>query len=207
MTFFLNAYMAKRPLPAHVFLHGVAGTSWYLLLLVQSTLVYFRNGALHRRIGAAGIWLAIGVFAATAFAAVLVFPIRLAAGMPLGDIETLLQMARPAQMVRDIGAVAGFVVYIYLALRWRRDLEMHKRLMILGSVILSSAAIGRLGWVAPGLVPPPVLPLVILLPLLGAMIANDLLTLGRVHRATSWGGAGLIGLFVILSAVVPALIG
>lgn len=206
-TFFLNAFMAQRSIPAHVILHGVVGTSWYVLLLAQSTLVYFRQAPLHKRIGAAGIWIALGMFAATAFAAVMVFPIRLAAGMPLADVQKFVQMARPAQMVRDIGAVAGFAGYIYLALRWRRDGETHKRLMLLGSIILSSAAIGRLGWIAPGLVAPPVLPLVILFPLLGALIANDLVTLGRVHRATSMGGASLIGLFVILSAVVPALIG
>jgi hypothetical protein len=206
-TFFLNAYMAKRPIPAHVVLHGIVGTSWYLLLLTQSGLVYFRQTKLHRRIGTTGLWVAIGMFAVTAFAAMLVFPIRLAAGMPLGEIEGLLHMARPAQMVRDIGAVAAFAGYIYLALRWRRDVETHKRLMLLGSVILSSAAIGRLGWLAPGLIPAPILPLVVLFPLLGALIVNDLATLGRVHRATSWGGAGLVGAFVILSAVVPALIG
>lgn len=206
-TFFLNAYMAKKPLPTHVFLHGVVGTSWYVLLLVQSTLVYFRQGALHRRLGSVGMWLALGIFGATAVAAAMVFPIRLAAGMPLADVEGLLKMGRAAQMARDIGAVAGFAGYIYLALRWRRDVETHKRLMMLGSIILSSAAVGRLGWVFAGMVPPELMPIIVLLPLLGLLMVNDWLTLGRVHRATAAGGVGLVAIFATLSVAVPALIG
>ncbi|HEY1124449.1 MAG TPA: hypothetical protein VGE65_02360 [Sphingobium sp.] len=206
-TFFLNAYMAKKPLPAHVFLHGVIGTSWYVLLLVQSTLVYFRQTPVHRRLGSGGMWLAIAIFAATAVAAVLVFPIRLAAGMPLAEVEGLLKIGRSAQMVRDIGAVAGFAGYIYLALRWRRDVETHKRLMMLGSIILSAAAIGRLGWVLGGIVSPEMMPIVILLPLLTLLIVNDWLTIARVHRATAYGGLGLVAIFATLSVAVPALIG
>jgi hypothetical protein len=206
-TFFLDAFMAKRVLPVHVIVHGIVGTSWYVLLVAQSALAYRRRIGTHRRIGAAGLWVAFGMLALTALAAVLVFPIRLAAGVPLAAIEQELHMARPAQMVRDIGAVMAFAGYIYLALRWRRDVETHKRLMLLGSVILSSAAIGRLGWVAPGLVPPPVLPLIVLLPLLAALFANDVATLGKVHRATAWGSGALVAVFVLLSAAVPALIG
>ncbi|MBO9671537.1 MAG: hypothetical protein J7485_13580 [Sphingobium sp.] len=205
-TFFLNAFMAKKPLPAHVFLHGVIGTSWYVLLLVQSALVYVRQTALHRRLGSVGMWLALGIFAATAVAAVLVFPIRLAAGMPLAEVESVLKIGRSAQMVRDIGAVAGFAGYIYLALRWRRDVETHKRLMMLGSIILSAAAIGRLGWVVAGLVPGELMPIVVLFPLLGLLMINDWLSLGRVHRATAYGGLGLVAIFAILSVAVPALI-
>lgn len=206
-TFFLDAFMARRVLPAHVIVHGIVGTSWYLLLVTQSVMAYRRQVSTHRSLGVAGLWVALGMFAATAFAAVLVFPIRLAAGIPLTSIEHELHMARPAQMVRDIGAVMAFAGYIYLALRWRRDVETHKRLMLIGSIVLSSAAIGRLGWIAPGGIPAPLLPLVILLPLLMALIANDLATLRRIHPATTWGSAALIGVFVLLSAVVPALIG
>lgn len=206
-TFFLNGYMAKKPLPGHVFLHGVIGTSWYVLLLVQSALVHVRQTALHRRLGSVGMWLALGVFGGTAVAAVLVFPIRLAAGMPLAEVESVLKIGRSAQMVRDIGAVAGFAGYVYLALRWRRDVETHKRLMMLGSIILSAAAIGRLGWVLGGLVSPELMPITILFPLLGLLMINDWLALGRVHRATGYGGLGLVAIFVILSVAVPALIG
>src|SRR5215216_377146 len=46
------------PIPAFLHIHGAAMTAWYVLLLVQTTLIAMRRRAVHRRLGVAGAIIA-----------------------------------------------------------------------------------------------------------------------------------------------------
>ena len=46
------------PIPAYLQVHGAAMTGWYVLLLLQTTLIAMRKRAVHRRLGIAGAVIA-----------------------------------------------------------------------------------------------------------------------------------------------------
>ncbi len=88
-----------------------------------------------------------------------------------------------------LGDIATFAVFIALAFWWRSDKEKHKRLIVLASTCLMTAAWAR--W--PGVLP--LGPLVyyglsLLFPIAG--IIYDKVTRGRVHPTYLWGTALIV---------------
>ena len=168
-------------------LHGVLFTSWLALLMVQTSLVAAGRTPLHRRLGVAG-----GVLAA-AMTIVADSDVAGRRRSNPGDPMSLAFLAVP------LATVIVFPAFIGLALWWRRFPEVHKRLMLLGTIELLPAGFGR--W--------PILfnagPLGFLgLPdlFIVAMAIYDRATTGRVHPATLWGG-----LFLIASQVLRVVVG
>ena len=94
-----------------------------------------------------------------------------------------------AFMLRLLGDVALFAGFVALALASRRRPATHRRLMLLATLSILPPAISR--WPVPS-IQPAIIPVVMLL-LIGAMLLHDRLTDGRLHRATVWGGAVLVG--------------
>ncbi len=85
--------------------------------------------------------------------------------------------------------VALFAVLVALAILRRRDAQSHKRLMLLATIGLVTAAIARLpGVLAWG--PPAFFGLTDLF--IVAIAIRDVRTRGRLHPATLWGGLALI---------------
>jgi hypothetical protein len=82
-----------------------------------------------------------------------------------------------------------FPAFVAAALYWRGSPDAHKRLMLIATLELIPAGFGR--W--PGLAAAGPLAYFGGADLFLLMIAGyDLMTKGRVHRATIWGGALLI---------------
>jgi hypothetical protein len=203
-TFFLNPFLANATYPTHVFLHGVAGTSWFVLFLVQTVLAARERLALHRALGVAAALVAGVAFASTVFAAVLVFPRLAAAGV---DGEAVMGMSRAAQTARDTLAVVPFGVFLALGVALRRWPEAHKRLMLLAAIGFTTAALPRLlRWV--GLTPEaaPLAALGVFVALIASMFAHDLVTRGRVHAATAVGGPSLLAYSLAVAFAVPVLL-
>jgi hypothetical protein len=88
--------------------------------------------------------------------------------------------------VADMVLFAGFVT---LAVLKRRDLQAHKRYMLLASTSLMTAAVGR--W--PGVITaPPLVGYLVTDLFLAALAAWDLKSRGRIHPVTLWGGILLV---------------
>jgi len=64
-TYFLRIWFHAPALPLHVHLHGALFTSWFVLFLIQASLVPRGRLRLHRRLGAAGVALAALIVPAT----------------------------------------------------------------------------------------------------------------------------------------------
>ena len=60
-TYYLRGLSEARPLSPLVHLHGIVSTAWILLFLTQTSLVAARRTDLHRRLGIAGVVLAVSV--------------------------------------------------------------------------------------------------------------------------------------------------
>jgi|SRR5665213_2815788 len=183
-----------------VHVHGALFSIWTLLFLSQTLLV--ANGRLnsHRAWGLAGISLATSMVGFGMAAAIQTLNMGLAAGY--GDRSR-------AFMILPVSAISLFAGFFVTAIANIHRSEAHKRLMLLATISLLQAVMGRVFFVLvtgggpglrPGLGPPP--PLVIgLVPslltelLIVAGVIYDWRTRGRPHSV--W----LIGA-VVTTAVI-----
>ena len=158
-----------------VHLHGIILTAWMLLFIVQTGLIAARRTAIHRRLGVAGVALAIamiGVGTTTAITAA-------ARGSAPPGVEPLVFLVVP---LFDMLLFGGFVA---MAVLRRRDKEAHKRLMLLAYVSITVAGVARIpGVIALG--PPGFFALTFLFAIFGMIY--DWRTRGRIHPVYKWGG-------------------
>lgn len=181
-TYYLRPYFGTPTLTPLLHLHGLLFTSWLALLLAQTILVAANRTRLHRRLGLAGAVLAALMILVGTLTAV----VRAKAfEAPPGTASPLVFLTIP------LGDMLVFALLVGAAFYYRRRGDVHKRLMLLATIAILPAAVARLPFdfiqqAGPlaffGL--PDLFVLVILL--------YDLLTRGRPHRATVWGGLLLI---------------
>lgn len=136
-SFFLRPLFPEHPAPSEpiFYVHGVLFTLWILLFVAQVSLVSAGNTRLHRKIGPFGAGLVIAMVVlgvlgaltaasrATGFVNIPVPPLQFLA-IPLFDMVL-------------------FPAFVTLAFVHRRDLQRHKRWMLLATLNLITAAIAR----------------------------------------------------------------
>jgi hypothetical protein len=175
---FTPSYQAHFAGVYHIFpiahIHGALMAIFLLLFVAQSYLVASGNITLHRKIGAASLVLA-----------------------PLAWISMLLATRRP--LVAEVLPVDHFLFDVLLvqlmlivlfpvlftwAIRARRNPAIHKRVMVFLIVVILQVAIDRMRWLPTFHLPKhfgsDIYVYLLLLPLL----VFDLITLGRIHKAT-----------------------
>jgi len=175
-----KATLSGRPFTWLVHVHAVLFTSWVILFIVQTALVARRRVAVHRRLGVVGAVLAgVMVVVGTTLA------VEAAAhGAAPPGIDPLAFLAIP------MFDMVLFTMFVAAALALRRDLETHKRLMLMAYISIMVAAVARLpGVLAMG--PPGFFGLTFIFVLIAGIY--DLLTRRRVHKAYLWGG----GIFLV----------
>jgi len=188
-SYYLKGAFGAPALPALVHAHGLVMTLWFVLFIVQARLVAARRVDLHRRLGISGVAVAalvlvVGIWTAISAAARGVSP-------------------GPPPLVFLVVPLGDMLVFAFLAgagLLLRRRGDYHKRLMLLASVGMLTAAFARI-------------PLEVVraggLPLFFAL--NDLLVLAcvgydtlknrRLHPAFGWGA-----LLIVLSQPLRLLL-
>lgn len=188
-SFYLRAWFEAAPEAPRVWLHGVVLTAWFVLFWLQAEWVARRRIAWHRRAG----WLG----AAIALAAVVTTVHVTLAGATAGTMNA-------RTLWSNLANVTAFAAFVGMAIAWRRDPDTHKRLMLLASIAFVQPALARLFVWSPlaGLTYPVAggmtLSLLFLLPL----VAHDLATHQRLHRATLIGGLALISMRVTAVFVI-----
>ena len=171
-----------RTFSSIVLLHGAVFGGWLALFVAQAALVATGRTAVHRRLGLAAAVLAptmLVVGASTAVAAARRgYPFD---GDPLG------------MLVHPLGDLVSFAVLVGAGLWQRRRPDVHKRLLLLGTVaVLMNAPLTHLHARLPA--PLNANPLFFLLPmvlLLSASAVYDRVTRGRVHPVSLWGAVVL----------------
>jgi hypothetical protein len=182
---YFGAGMVTAPLPnLLIHVHGAAFTLWMALLVVQIGLISAKRVQWHKRLGLAGFGLAVamvvlGVLAATD-------ALRRGSG-PLGlDAKTFY--------VVPISDMLVFSVLVFFAYRARRRPAAHKRLILIATIALMDAAVGR--WPVAYLQANPkmqdLVPLVFVL----VVMAYDLVSLRRIQRSTVWASVFLMAVHV-----------
>ena len=176
--FFAGLVTAKLPTRL-VHVHAAVLTGWIAVQTAQPLLVALRRVRWHRQLGLVGLVVAVAV-------------------PPLAILTAIGQVKRHAHSTDDLaedflfGVVAAvdFAVLAFFGLRSRvHGLSAHKRFMLLATLAILGPAIGRLSFVSSVAAFYCVFAAPIVL-----VIAFDLLTLRRIHRAT------LVGVAIIATS-------
>ena len=155
--------------PVILYVHVALFVGWLALLLVQTALVQTRQVRLHRTIGLGSVGFGVALVMAGVWVSIVMARIE----AQHGD-----QQAEPFLIV-PFADMLFFSVLFGLGVRWRRNVEAHRRLMLMAALSLAGAAFGRF--------PAAIVPhggwyylAADLMVLLG--VARDLLVQQRVHR-------------------------
>ena len=124
----------EAPVGFHV--HGLTASLWILLLLAQSLTPHLGQFALHRTLGRA-VFIAVPLFAAGSMGVVH----SMAAGMDDGDSLYVLWGA-PLGFI-DILAFGAVLYAAGMALRHRRNVQLHAGYMLSTALPLVSPVLGR----------------------------------------------------------------
>ncbi len=116
----------QRPTRTIVLLsiHGAVFYGWMLLVVAQATLVRLRHIRLHRLLG----W-----FSAADGAVVVI----------MGLWASFHQPAPFAAEMVGVVSMAGFAIPVALAIFWRKRPAYHRRLLLIGTAVLTNAAFAR----------------------------------------------------------------
>ncbi len=132
-TYYLKFAFGTPALTPLVNLHGIVMTLWVVLFLVQTWLVASHRTHIHRR---------LGIFGAILAAAVLVV------GTTTGIVAAKLgHSPGPPPLVFLVVPLGDMVIFgtlVSIGLYFRRKSDIHKRLMLLASLSLLTAAIARI---------------------------------------------------------------
>jgi hypothetical protein len=178
-TYFLRVSTLPALTPLY-HVHGAVFMTWIILFVTQTALVAGRRTDIHRRLGVAGAVVAGAVFILGV--TVSIEALRRGGGSQLADPRSFLSIP-----LADI-IVFGVLVTAAVAFRLRSD--WHKRLMLLATISVLTAAVARfLAQIHAGG------PLGLFLGtdiFVAALVLYDFASLGRVHLATIWGGAMVV---------------
>ncbi|HUK03117.1 MAG TPA: hypothetical protein VLW26_12635 [Steroidobacteraceae bacterium] len=186
-SYYLKAhYAVPPPLTSVLHVHGAVFTLWIVLLVTQTSLVAADRTDLHRRLGVFGGIVAVVMTFFAAYVPISRFQEGLLGTSPGAPPAAIL-------LAIALGSFVVFPVLVGSALYYRRRPDFHKRLMIIATCEVVTAAFGR--WPVVGGNPLTFFAAADVFVL--ALVVHDLVTLRKVHSATLWGG-----LFFILSEPV-----
>ena len=176
-TYFLRPYFDAEPLMPLLHLHGIVFSSWLVLYFTQTVLIAAKRTHVHRRLGIAGAVIAVLMILIGSTTAI----IRAKQGAtPLEGIPPL------GFLVVPLADILVFAILVGAAFYFRRKPDVHKRLMLLATISILGAAIARLPFAFLQAGPPAFFGATDLF--IVACLVYDLVSRGRIHRATALGG-------------------
>jgi len=207
-TFFLRPFFGQPErwqldvMPSLYVVHGVILTAWFVLLIVQAALIHTGRPRLHRRLGYAMAGLAMLVLVSG------VLVIRDATprtvGMGLIDPQNLDVLREQTLFIyHDLLSLVIFAIAVTVALVFRANRHLHRTMIMVGSLGIMGAAVGRLAVLLPG-VSLAVQILVTILLLAGGPVALVVYEWRRQRRAplAALSGLGAIILLIPMAVVL-----
>jgi hypothetical protein len=175
-TFFIPVARGTFSKPPVVHIHGALFFAWTALLVSQSILAATRRLAAHRRVGAIAGWLVLPMLALGAV---------VAGRDAIHDFRAGEGDARIAFFYGELADLAMFGLLAGAAMLLRNKPEFHKRWVLLGSLGLIGAAVGRIPELKDYFLP-------LFLGLIASMAVYDLCSRRTIHAATAMGAAVLL---------------
>lgn len=180
-TYYL-AGVFRAPLPSTIIhVHGAIFSCWVLLFIAQVSLVSARRVDIHRRLGVAGFLLACLMVVAGIWAAT----------------DALLRNAPPGRdpktfYIVPLASMAIFAVLIFSAYRARFQSAAHKRIILIATIALLPAPLVR--WHFAFIYRKVPVAQLVTYGFLLLLIAYDLWSTRKIHRATLWASGFLVAM-------------
>lgn len=192
-----RGFVDVSAVPIWVHLHGIVMISWLALFVTQNALANSGALALHRKLGWAGLVLAMLIAPLSAYT---------------GQMAVVMHRVPPIFSDPYFLALThiegtAFSATVLWAIVLRRQTEWHRRLMLTGLVIIMEPALGRL-------LPIPLLGawsewtiMALQLAVLAIAMRHDQKFSGRVHPALWWGGAIVVAVHgaIMLAGQAPVV--
>jgi hypothetical protein len=122
--------------PVLLWLHGAAFSGWVVFYILQSALVRVRKVSVHRTLG----WFGAALGA-------LMVSLGLVVSVVMGRFDALqLKAADPSFLSVTFYDMLAFGTLVVLAILWRSQPELHRRLLALATCGLLDAGFGRFGY-------------------------------------------------------------
>jgi len=187
-----------------VHIHGALMSSWLLIFLTQAILAARGFLKFHRQLGQLSVVL--GVFV---LASMCIVTFRALIGYPPRTNELSWDL-----LLLQLSAILLFGLFFVWGIRARKKAATHKRLLLLATLILIQAGIGRIQWLPwpviakPSLsgIPNPCLIFLYVDLLLIPLFIYDLLTLKRIYKTTLVGSVCMIVVHLFITAVWSYLV-
>ncbi len=187
-----------------VHVHGALMSLWLLIFFTQVILAAKGFLKFHRQLGQLSVVLGVFVWASmciVTFRALIGYPPR------INEISWDL-------LLLQLSAILLFGLFFVRGVRARKNAATHKRFMLLATLILIQAGIGRIQWLPwpviakPSLsgIPNPCLIFLYVDLLLIPLFIYDLLTLKRIYKTTLVGSACLIIIHLFITVVWSHLV-
>lgn len=179
---------ARPPFPPILHVHAVLMGSWLTLLLVQTTLMATGRNGYHRQLGLIGFVLApaivlAGIVLIPRMFGELWFAAHHAPPAIAAQIKEILPFATDILLFQiRVGVLFPIMVGIALYSR-RHDVGLHKRLIILATLLPLPAAIDRMHWLPSTLPASPLTIEIYSLLWMAPMLLWDLFRQRKLHRA------------------------
>lgn len=197
-TLFGRAFFNVPRMPGHLYAHGLVLAGWFVMLVVQSSLISAGRPALHRQLGWATVICAI-LIPAAGMGTQLALPDRIrAAGLDMAPYVELIQTV----FWLNLSSMCLFTGFVIGAVLLRKRGDVHKRLMIFATVAMIPPAAARIarwpvfGNTASDLSQPAThdvtFAICALLLLTGAVVVHDLISRRRVLPVTAIGAVLLL---------------
>jgi hypothetical protein len=177
-TFFIPVVRGTFSRPPVVYIHGVLFFTWTALLVSQSVLAATRRLKAHRQVGSVAAWLVLPM---------LVLGVIVAARDTIHDFREGQGDAAVSFFYGELADLAMFGLLAGTAMLLRSKPDFHKRWVLLGSLGLIGAAVGRIPALSGAF-------LYIFLGLIASMAFYDLFSRRSIHAATAMGAAVLLTL-------------
>ena len=161
--------------------HGVVFLGWYLLFSVQAGLVPARNVAVHRKMGYASIPFA--VFLVISGALMLTGTMQ----SYQADWSEQYLLSRTSFVWAIFHTLVSFTLFYALAVMYRRQSQIHKRLMLLASLSMMAASITRFAYLPFIPIDGTAFTLLLTYVLLATPLVIDRVQDSRIHPALLYG--------------------
>lgn len=187
-TIYFRAWFPRPPgmdavLPWSLRIHGSVLTAWFLLLIVQSGLIRAGKHSWHRHFGVIGAALLVLVIASSVWVMRGFGPRVASTGM---DLTPMIPMLSQLYWIDNFSLVL-MIVLVGTALIWRRKSQIHWRLMLTASTLMTVPALGRMSgqpWLSNTGWPDLPLTMALLLGLLLILPIHDLVRHRRILTVT-----------------------
>ena len=146
-TFYLRPLSDQEPLPFYLIVHGISCTAWFVVIVIQSYLVKKGKTIQHKVYGKYFSLIAL-VLVISGYAVLIYstgkyhmeFPI-LTSGIEIEGERKFTALI----IVGDFIQLIVYLVFVYLGYRYRSNGKLHKRAMLIASILICQQALVRLG--------------------------------------------------------------